>query len=60
MYYVVAHDHYYPCGGFRDIKFKGSWDDCEQVKQVLEERYDVVRIEDGFVSTRLPDWLPNT
>jgi len=57
MPYVVAHDHYYPVGGFSDVKFQGSQWDCEQVKKVLEERYDRVYITDGWVSTTLSDWF---
>jgi len=53
MPYVVAYDHYYPCGGFSDVKFQGSDSDCQEVANALESkgRYDVVRVVDGYVST---------
>lgn len=57
MYYVVAHDHYYPSGGFSDIKFKGSSDDCHLVAAVLIQRYDFVYVTECNTSTTLSDWI---
>ena len=44
MHYVIAYDDYYPRGGFKDIMFKGSFEDCELVKEsiVRKRRYDRV------------------
>jgi len=53
MPYVVAYDHYYPCGGFNDVKFEGSERDCEEVAAALEEkgRYDVVKVVYPHINT---------
>jgi hypothetical protein len=57
MHYVVAHDHYYPVGGFNDIKFKGSYEDCLLVKEELSKRHDYVCITEDHVNTTLSDWI---
>lgn len=46
MFYVQANDYYYPSGGFRDIYFKGSYEDCCNVVEILKrkDRYDNVEI----------------
>lgn len=42
MFYVVAYDYYYPCGGFDDVKFMGCYSDCLEVVEALQSKYDVV------------------
>jgi len=54
MYYVQANYHYYPEGGFRDIRFKGNYEDCCFVADLLKkkDRYDKVEVvdDDGIVT----------
>jgi hypothetical protein len=49
--YVVAYDRYYPCGGFNDVKFEGSREDCEEVAAKLEGQYDHVSVVDPYINT---------
>ncbi|ANA49279.1 hypothetical protein PMW_154 [Pseudomonas phage phiPMW] len=53
MPYVVAYHHYYPSGGFDDVKFEGDMADCEEVATALRDqgRYDVVEVVSGYVNT---------
>lgn len=59
MHYVIAHDHYYPVGGFNDIMFKGSFEDCELVKKAILGKclYDRVYITEDNVRTDLSSWV---
>lgn len=57
MFYVVAHDHYYPCGGFSDVKFKGYYSDCEKVAEKLRLQYDYVQIVDPDIETDIDTFL---
>lgn len=59
MHYVIAYDNYYPQGGFKDIMFKGSYEDCELVKEVIvrKHRYDRVFIEEECVRTDVSSWV---
>lgn len=59
MPYVVAHNHYYPCGGFNDIKFQGSYEDCNEVAEALRERYDRVDVVDPYVNTNKDHAISN-
>lgn len=59
MYYVQANYHYYPEGGFRDIRFKGNYEDCCYVAEILKTHdiYDKVEVvDDENVSTSFSDF----
>lgn len=59
MHYVIAHDDYYPRGGFKDIMFKGSFEDCELVKEAIvrKSRYDRVYITEDNTRTDVSSWV---
>lgn len=53
MPYVVAYHHYYPSGGFDDVKFEGNRADCEEVAEALRSKghYDVVEVVNPYLPT---------